>query len=154
MAGRTKSMKVSIEATGLPGRPKKCADPIRPTASGRPGCIATCQNSIAPISSRTSLTRSYRPTDTPPDVTTTSPVAPASARRAERVAEVGDDAEVHDLAAALLDGPAEGEPVRVVDLARLAQLTRLDHLVTRRQEHDTRPTVHGHLDLAERGDQA
>src|SRR5207247_2890916 len=78
MAGRTKSMKVSIEATGLPGRPKKCADPIRPTASGRPGCIATCQNSIAPISSRTSLTRSYRPTDTPPDVTTTSPVAPRS----------------------------------------------------------------------------
>src|SRR5207247_9843402 len=36
------------------------------------------QNSIAPISSRTSLTRSYRPTDTPPDVTTTSPVAPRS----------------------------------------------------------------------------
>src|SRR5439155_189476 len=45
--------------------------------------------------------------------------------RAERVADIGDDAEVHDLAAALLDGPAEREPVRVVDLAGRARLTRL-----------------------------
>ena len=31
---------------------------IRPNASGRPGCIATCQKSIAPISPSTSFTRS------------------------------------------------------------------------------------------------
>src|SRR5207247_1032243 len=61
--------------------------------------------------------------------------------------------EVHDLAAALLDGPAEREPVRVVDLAGRARLTRLDHLVARRQEHDARPAMGRHLDLAERGDQ-
>src|SRR5213079_2655375 len=103
MAGRTKSMKASIEATGLPGRPKKWADPIRPNAIGRPGCIATCANSIAPISSRTSLTRSYTPTDTPRGHDDVARRARVDEARAELVAYVGHDAEVHDLAAALLD---------------------------------------------------
>src|SRR2546430_15297615 len=46
--------------------------------------------------------------------------------RAERVADIGDDTEVHHLAAALLDGPAERESVRVVDLAGRARLPWLD----------------------------
>src|SRR5437870_11737339 len=57
--------------------------------------------------------------------------------RAERVAEVGDDAGVHDLAAALLDGPAEREPVRVVDMTWRGRLTRLDPLVPRPRAADT-----------------
>ena len=71
-----------MDATGLPGSPKKCADLIRPKASGRPGCIATCQKSIAPISASTSLTRSRTPTETPPEVTTMSPTSAASSSRA------------------------------------------------------------------------
>ena len=81
-AGRTKRWKVSIDATGLPGRPKNSAGPMRPTASGRPGCIATCQNSMPPASCSTALTRSWSPTETPPEVSTTSAVAAAARRRA------------------------------------------------------------------------
>ena len=97
-------MNASIEATGLPGSPKKCADWIRPNASGRPGCIATCQKSIAPISPSTSLTRSSAPTETPPerdhDVTDPGGLEQPCA---QLVPDVGDDAEVDDVAAALLD---------------------------------------------------
>ena len=56
--GRTNRWNVSMQATGLPGRPKKCVGPMRPTAIGRPGCLATCQKSMPPASSRTALTRS------------------------------------------------------------------------------------------------
>src|SRR5213595_1791617 len=73
--------------------------------------------------------------------------------RAELVAYVGHDAEVHDLAAALLDRPAEREPVRVVNLAGRARPARLDHLVAGREQHDARSSMDRHLDLPERGDQ-
>jgi hypothetical protein len=51
-------MNASREATGLPGRPKKIVVPMWPKASGRPGCIATCQKSMVPSSPSTIFTRS------------------------------------------------------------------------------------------------
>ena len=42
--------------TGLPGRPKNSALPMRPTASGLPGFNATRQKSRLPISSTTAFT--------------------------------------------------------------------------------------------------
>ena len=48
---------------------------MRPYASGRPGFIAIFQNSTSPSLSSSCLTKSASPTDTPPDVMTTSAAA-------------------------------------------------------------------------------
>jgi len=53
-AGLTKAKKVTITATGLPGKPNITAAfgrpgaAIRPTAMGRPGRMATRQNTTSP----------------------------------------------------------------------------------------------------------
>ena len=49
-AGRTKAKKVTITATGLPGRPNIRVWPMRPTAMGRPGRMAMRQKSTSPSS--------------------------------------------------------------------------------------------------------
>src|SRR5256885_15571219 len=98
-----------------------------------------------------SLITSYAQTATPRGHDDVAGRARVEKARAQLVADVGDDAEIHDLAAALLDRPAEREPVRVVDLARLARGARLDHLVARREQHDARPPMGRSPDLAEAG---
>ncbi len=47
-AGRTKARKVTITATGLPGKPNSTEEPMRPTAIGRPGRMAIFQNATSP----------------------------------------------------------------------------------------------------------
>src|SRR5207248_3327072 len=74
--------------------------------------------------------------------------------RAQRVAHVGNDAEVDHLAAALLDRAAQGEAVGVVDLAGAARRARLGHLVACRQQGHARPPAYRDLPGAERGYQA
>ncbi len=79
-AGRTKAKKVTITATGFPGRPNSGTFPNRPTAMGRPGRIAIFQNTTPPspgvslcANSRImALVWSASPTLTPPLVTMAS----------------------------------------------------------------------------------
>src|SRR2546426_6511788 len=73
---------------------------------------------------------------------------------AQRVAHVGDDAEIDHLAAALLDRAAQREAVGVVDLPGTARRARLGDLVARREQGHARPPAHRDLPGAERGQQA
>src|SRR5680860_1899002 len=65
--------KETMAATGFPGTPKTSVPSRTPKDSGLPGFIATRQNLLStPNSSCTSLTKSYSPTETPPEVMSTS----------------------------------------------------------------------------------
>ena len=84
-ASRAKKWKVTMVATGLPGRPNsnvlRSPLPSFPKAIGRPGFMAIFQNVISPRLARISRTKSASPTDTPPLVmiASTSPTADSSA---------------------------------------------------------------------------
>src|SRR5918993_1052084 len=76
-AGRASNSKLTSDDTGLPGSPNtgtrrgprssRPAGPgTTPKASGLAGRIATCIHRMSPIRSRTTLTRSVSPIDTPP----------------------------------------------------------------------------------------
>ena len=81
-AGRMNSSKLTMEATGLPGTPKTSVPSRTPKARGLPGFVATPQKRRStPSSSCTCLTKSYSPTETPPDVMTTSLSRAASMSR-------------------------------------------------------------------------
>src|SRR2546426_2985151 len=72
-AGRTKSSKVTIADTGLPGSPKTGRSSSEPNVIGLPGRIATFHKwSSAPHLTSASRTRSSSPTDTPADDTSTT----------------------------------------------------------------------------------
>ena len=64
--GRAMRMKVTITATGLPGRPRKVARPTSPKASGRPGLTARRQKWMRPRASTAARTWSSSPIETPP----------------------------------------------------------------------------------------
>ena len=66
--GLTKSNVVTMEETGLPGRPSILASLIFPKAIGFPGFKFICQSSKDPISLIESIIKSASPTDTPPVV--------------------------------------------------------------------------------------
>ena len=104
-AGRTKARKVTITATGLPGRPNRTrrGSPLsmRPTAIGRPGRIAMRQNATSPSRSITALVWSASPTLTPPLVMIASASAAARKGSFERSRLVAHHAEVDHL-----DSPA------------------------------------------------
>ena len=76
-AGRTRAKKVTMTATGLPGRPKSTVLPIRPSANGRPGRIAMRQNATSPNWAIIPLVKSASPTLTPPLLMITSACAAA-----------------------------------------------------------------------------
>ena len=108
---------------------------------GLPGLTATRQNtSSAPSSASTGRTRSCRPTETPPEVTSTSASSAARDRGPVGVEIVLDRGEP-------LDGGARGgergrqhEAVRLVDLAGTERLARRAQLGPRRENGDARPT--------------
>ena len=85
MKGRTKIKNVTKLDTGLPGRPMKNELPKLPKASGRPGFMAMRHMSNWPSASTAGLTKSASPTETPPEVTTTSH-SRAARRSTSRVA--------------------------------------------------------------------
>ena len=80
--GRTTRTKVTNTATGFPGKPTKAAPSpllaptllvrITPIATGRPGFIATRQNTMRPTLSIALFTWSASPAETPPEVSTKS----------------------------------------------------------------------------------
>ena len=78
---------------------------MRPNASGRPGCMATCQKSMVPSSAEHVLDEVVDADGDAArgqhDVGHGGGLAQA---RAQLVARVGHDAEVEHVAAALLDG--------------------------------------------------
>ena len=55
MAGATNWLKVTMTATGLPGRPMNMLASIWPKVSGRPGLMAIFQNSVVPSSASAGL---------------------------------------------------------------------------------------------------
>src|SRR2546421_497659 len=71
-SGRTTRMKVTNAATGLPGTPTKAAPLITAIATGRPGLMATRQNTSLPTASTAARTWSASPVETPPEVSTRS----------------------------------------------------------------------------------
>ena len=72
-AGLTNSSKQTSVETGLPGSPNTSVSPRTPKVSGLPGRTATRQNtSSTPSSREASRTRSWAPTETPPELITTS----------------------------------------------------------------------------------
>ena len=77
IAGSRKSSAPTSEETGFPGSPNTSVRSRVPNERGLPGRIATPQNvSSTPRRPSVSRTRSCGPTDTPPDVTRTSPSSP------------------------------------------------------------------------------
>ncbi len=78
IAGRAICAKVTKLATGLPGSPMSGVPPITPMATGRPGLIATRQNTSVPLFSTAAFTQSASPVDTPPEVRIRSCVDAAS----------------------------------------------------------------------------
>ena len=79
-AGRTNSENVTTAETGLPGSPNTSTEPRRPNQVGLPGWSATRQNtSSTPSSASAGLTWSCGPTDTPPEMITTSARSSAAA---------------------------------------------------------------------------
>ena len=117
--------------------------------------MATCQKSMPPISASTSLTRSYAPDgDAARGDHEVRHVGGLEQSRAQVLAAIGDDAEVDDRAAALLDRAAQREAVGVVDLPGLARRAGLGHLVARGEQGHARPRVHGDLAEPERRGEA
>ena len=57
-------------------------------------------------------------------------------RASQRVADIGNDAEIADVAATLLDRAPQREPVGVVDLAGAARHAWLGHFVAGRHQRD------------------
>src|SRR5579863_4979822 len=87
IAGRTKSSKVTIVETGLPGRPKTGLPLQSAKTTGLPGRMATASKIVsAPNSFRTGSTRSYFPIETPPERMSRSDSRPVAilARRSSR----------------------------------------------------------------------
>ena len=69
---------MTMAETGLPGSPNTSFGPATPNQVGFPGFSATPQKrSSAPTDARASFTWSCSPTDTPPEMHTTSPAASA-----------------------------------------------------------------------------
>ena len=93
-AARTKTSNVTWAETGLPGRPNTSLSPRRPKTSGAPGLIATFVKS-SPTSKRasTSSTRSKAPSDTPPEMTSTSDAKPCAHGLRDAVRLVGHHAQ-------------------------------------------------------------
>ena len=71
-AGRANSSKLTIEETGLPGRPNTGTSPTSPKANGLAGLIAICIQRMSPMRSSTTFTKSNDPMLTPPLVSTAS----------------------------------------------------------------------------------
>src|SRR5215212_3328726 len=71
-AGRAKSSKLTIDDTGLPGRPNTGTPPTSPKAKGLAGRTATWNHRMSPMRSSTTFTRSTSPMLTPPLVSTAS----------------------------------------------------------------------------------
>ena len=124
----------------MPGSPKTSVAPRTENESGFPGRIATPQNtSSAPSSATVRRTRSCGPTETPPEVTTTSAAsARSSATRCASSSSATPSRALDDRARALEEA-CEHDAVRLVDLAGGELLAGRAELGSRRDDRDPRP---------------
>ncbi len=154
IAGRTKSRKVTIADTGLPGRPKTSVPPgATPNQVGLPGFRATRQKTCStPSASRAALTWSCSPTETPPEITAMSPWRAASIAVPGRGWIVADGLDGGDLGAGAERQRRDRVGVRVADAAGPERITRLQQLVAGRQDPRARTAGTADLDPADRGE--
>ena len=124
--------------------------PTRPAPCGMPGCMRTLANST-PWPVRASLTTSYAPAETPPEVTIRSTSVAASASR-DRNAVTSSSTRWAVIGFGTDLGQCRGQHGRVglVDLPRPQRQSRRDELCTGgQQQHSNRP-VHRQGGEAER----
>ena len=128
--------------TGLPGRPKYGTPPTVQKTSGLPGFMATRQKIVsAPKSSRTFLTKSYSPTETPPEET-----AKVSADRglnggADCGLVVRYCGQHHWFGSVGVAEGGESARIAVDNLAFSGRLLNFDQLVAGREDGDARPAI-------------
>ena len=123
-----------------------------PAPCGMPGCIATFTKSTWPASA--SLTTSYAPALTPPEVISRSASRQSRFERGvEGIDVIGDEVQPLGARAGLLHGGGEHDPVRLVDLARLHGCARLDEFRPGREHQHPQRGMHGDHRQAERGQQ-
>ena len=155
-AGRTNRWKVTIADTGLPGSPKTSAPGAVPNHVGLPGLRRTPQKtSSTPRAASAGFTWSCGPTDTPPEMHTTSAPSRASRSAARlRSRSSGIVPAQHHLGSGALGLRREAHRVRVADLARPERLAHLHELVARAEHRDPRAARAQHLAHAQRGEHA
>ena len=141
-AGRTPRT-TPARSPGCPGSVTTATPPSnRPAPCGPPGCIATLPN-VTPRPANASLTTSYAPALTPPEVSTRSTPAVRSASTARNCAtSSGTNRRSSARAARVLDRGREHRPVGLVDLARLQRRARRDQLRARGQHEHHRTSAH------------
>ena len=138
---------------GQPEDERRAADVEN--ATGLPGFTATRQNtSTAPSSARSPRTRSCSPTDTPPEVSSTSAVEPALERGARRFRSSATDAVHLCLGAGPSHLRGEHHRVRLVDLAGAERLAGTAQLAAGREHGDARPPRARTSSSADRGERA
>src|SRR3990172_3027144 len=138
MAGRTKSSKVTMADTGLPGRPNTGKAPLAPAGMvpnvpASPGLMLTSHRCCsAPSRPSAALTRSCSPTDTPADEMRRSQPSPQESR------------------STMSSSRSRAIP-RLTGSARARQI---HELVARGEDAHDRPPHHPHRLMPERGEQA
>src|SRR5664279_1091102 len=140
-AGRTKTSKETSALTGLPGSMTTGTPSNIPTPWGIPGCTATLTNST-PRPESASLTTSYEPSLTPPDVSTKSTSTALDRTRPKCLQEarhvVGDEARPHAMRARTAHCRLEHDAVGVMDLTRPELPSRFDQLRAGREDQHTK----------------
>ena len=140
---RTHEQQRSRRATrrGCRAARRRACSPRTPKASGFPGRIATPQKTSSTPSARsTRRTRSCGPTETPPEVTTTSASSARSSARSMRLLVVRDRRRARSTTApAPASAAASMIAVRLVDLPRLERLPGRAQLGAGGEDDDARP---------------
>ncbi len=125
---------------GCPGSPNTSVRPRTPNATGLPGRTATRQNtSSTPSSASAARTRSCGPTETPPDVTSTSAARPRSSAASVASASSATGASTVDVGAGGLELRSEQRRVGLVDLARRERRAGRPKLAAGRKHGDAGP---------------